>query len=95
MESRGLRGHMLEKVRLNQPRAQGSAKQDGCFPVWIWRCVILLPLRGHKIFVVSLVDPFFIDWVTFHEHPSTYSTAKFHDIHSIQGYLWRFYIYRF
>ena len=76
--------------KLWQLRAQGSARQDGCLPVSIYCCVILLPLRGHKNFVVSLVDPFFIDCVTFHEYPSTYSTAKFHDIHGIQGYLWRF-----
>ena len=53
----------------------------------------LILLRGHKIFVVSLVDPFFIDCVTFYEHPTTYSTAKFHDIRGIQGYLSRFYVY--
>ena len=47
--------------------------------------VILLPLGGHKVFVASLVDPFLVEPVIFHQYPSTYSTGKFHDIHGIQG----------
>ena len=57
--------------------------------------VILLPLEGHKIFVASLVDPFLVDCIILHQHPSTDCTSKFHDIYSIQGCLWWFYTYRF
>ena len=53
-----------------------------------------IALRGHKIFVASPVDPFFVDFTIFHQYPSTYSTDKFHDIHSIHGCLWRFYVCR-
>ena len=56
--------------------------------------LILLPLEGHKIFVASLVDPFLVDCIIFHQHSSTDCTGKFHDIHSIQGCLWWFYVCR-
>ena len=60
--------------------------------VCIWCFVILLPLGGHKIFVASLIDPFFVDCTIFHQHSSTDSTGKFHDIHSIQRWLLCFYV---
>ena len=42
-----------------------------------------IALRDHKIFVVSLFDPFFVDCIVIPQHPSTDSTGKFHDIHGI------------
>ena len=49
-------------------------------------------LRGHNVFVLSLIDPFFVDCIIFHRYSSTYSIDKFHDIHSIQRSLWWFYV---
>ena len=38
---------------------------------------------GHKIFVASLVDPFLVDCISFHQYSSTDPTIKFHDVHDI------------
>ena len=62
--------------------------------ICIWRRVILLPLGSHKIFIASLVDLFLVDCIVFHQHSSTYSTGKFHDIHSTPRCLWQFYVCR-
>ena len=105
MENCGLRGNMLEKFlacskftnhlnTLITVKCIGISQTKWMFSCCNCRCVILLPIRDHKIFVVSLIDSFVIDCITFHEHPSTYFTAKFHDIDGIQGCLWRFYVYR-
>ena len=54
-------------------------------------CLVLcnfIALRDHKIFVVSLFDPFFEDCIVLHQHPSTDSSGKLHDIHGNQGRLW-------
>ena len=79
--------------RLPTSFTQGaSAKQEGDFPFVIWRCILLFPLQGHNIFVVTLIDPSLLDYIVFHWHSSTYSTDKFHDSHIIQTCLWRFYV---
>ena len=49
------------KFDLPLARNQRSVKQDGHFPFLVWHSITLLPLGGHKIFVASLVDPFFDD----------------------------------
>ena len=47
---------LVRDQRLPSSSTQGaSAKQDGDFPFLIWRCIILLPLQGHNIFVVLLL----------------------------------------
>ena len=48
------------------------------------------PQEGHIIFVVSPVDPSFVECIIFHQHHSTDSTGKFHDIHGIQRCPWQF-----
>ena len=55
--------------------------------------LILFLLGSHKIFVASLVDPFIVDRIIFHQHSSTDSTSKFYVIHVIQRCLWWFYIF--
>ena len=44
------------------------------------------------MFVVALIDPFFVDCIVLDKDTTHYSTRKFHDIHGIQGPLWWFYV---
>ena len=48
-----------------------------------------------KLFVTSLVDPFFVDCIIVYQHPSTDSISKFHDIHGIQECFWWCYVHAF
>ena len=41
---------------------------------------------------MSLFDPFFVDYIVLDKDTPHYSTSKFHDIHTIQGRLWSFYV---
>ena len=54
-----------------------------------------IALMGHKILLLyhSLIH-FLLDCIIFHQHASTKSTSKFHDVHSIKGYLCRLYVCR-
>ena len=61
----------------------------------LWCHVILLPFKGaKKFFVVSLIDPFFVDCIIFEKDTTYYSTSKFHDIHGTHRLLWWFYVCR-
>ena len=57
-------------------------------------CNFIALKRAIKSFVVSLVDPFFIECIVLDKDATHYSTSKFHDIHSIQGCFWWFYVCR-
>ena len=43
----------------------------------------IAPNGAIKFFVVSLVDPFFVDYIIFHQYSPINSAGKLHNIHSI------------
>ena len=47
-------------------------------------CNFIALKRAIKFFVVSLVDPFFVDCIVFDKDTTNYPTSKFHDIHCIR-----------
>ena len=46
-------------------------------------CNFIALKRAIKYFVVSLVDPFFVDCIVLDKDTTHYSTSKFHDIRSM------------
>ena len=46
-------------------------------------CNFIALKRAIKFFVVSLVDPFFMEYIVLYKDTTHYSTSNFHDIHSI------------